>query len=346
MNLDLLAIFFTGLTVGGLTCMAVQGGLLASVIAAREQEGEKKNSVLPTLAFLSTKLAVYLVLGFILGAFSGALSISDTFRTIIQLLAGAYMIIIALDLLKVHPIFRHAVIQPPKFLTKMVRNQAKSKDLFAPAFLGVMTIFIPCGTTLAMEALAISSGSAFKGVAIMGAFILGTTPMFFGLGYLTTVLGDRLREKFFKVVAIIVLYFGLSSLNGSLFALGFPITWQSVTNNIPFTVSLGSSSQNSVQASDNSVKEENGVQVANIDVYPSGYSPEKITVKKGIPVKLNVTAREGYGCTSLFVIPQLRIKQRLSLNQAKVIEFTPQEVGKITWTCGMGMYTGEIEVTP
>lgn len=39
--MNLWVIFLTGLTVGGLTCLAVQGGLLASVIAAKESEGEK-----------------------------------------------------------------------------------------------------------------------------------------------------------------------------------------------------------------------------------------------------------------------------------------------------------------
>ena len=36
--MDLWLIFLTCLTVGGLTCLAVQGGLLASIIAAREEE--------------------------------------------------------------------------------------------------------------------------------------------------------------------------------------------------------------------------------------------------------------------------------------------------------------------
>ena len=86
------------------------------------------------------------------------------------------MIVIALDLLQIHPIFRYAVIQPPRFLLKKVKNQSKSKTLFAPALLGAFTIFIPCGTTLAMEALAISSANAFTGATIMAAFVLGTTP--------------------------------------------------------------------------------------------------------------------------------------------------------------------------
>ena len=170
--MDLWVIFLTGLTVGGLTCLAVQGGLLASVIAAKEEEEIEKgvnnrNTIFPTLVFLSTKLVAYTILGFILGAFGGALNISPNVQIIMQFIAGLYMIAVALNLLNVHPIFRYVVIQSPRFLTRIVRNQSKSKDLFAPAFLGAVTIFIPCGTTLAMEALAISSANAFFGAAIM-----------------------------------------------------------------------------------------------------------------------------------------------------------------------------------
>ncbi|MEK7092216.1 MAG: sulfite exporter TauE/SafE family protein, partial [Patescibacteria group bacterium] len=197
-SVNLWVILLTGLTVGGLTCLAVQGGLLTSVIAAREEEEieegiNRKSPILPTLAFLSAKLVAYTALGFVLGAFGGAIGISQTAQIIMQFVAGLYMVVVALNLLNVHPIFRYALIQPPKFLTRKVRNQSKSKELFAPAFLGAMTIFIPCGTTLAMEALAISSANAFMGAAIMAAFVLGTTPLFFGVGWLTSILGDNFR---------------------------------------------------------------------------------------------------------------------------------------------------------
>ena len=185
--MNLWLIFLTGLTVGGLTCLAVQGGLLASVIAAKEEEEvekgtNKRDTVFPTLAFLVAKLIAYTLLGFILGGFGGAIGINQSIQVIMQLVAGLYMIAVALNLLNVHPIFRYAVIQPPKFLTRRVKNASKNKVLFAPALLGAMTIFIPCGTTLAMEALAISSANPFLGASIMAAFILGTTPLFFGVG--------------------------------------------------------------------------------------------------------------------------------------------------------------------
>src|SRR3989344_989671 len=175
--MNLLVIFITGLTVGGLTCLAVQGGLLASVIASREEEltkDRKWHAIYATGAFLVTKLIAYTILGFLLGTFGGAINIGGRLQTFMQLAAGIYMVIVALNLLNIHPIFRYAIIQPPRFLTRLIRNQSKSKDIFAPGFLGAMTIFIPCGTNIAMEALAISSASALLGASVMATFILGT----------------------------------------------------------------------------------------------------------------------------------------------------------------------------
>lgn len=342
--MDLGVIFFTGLTVGGVTCMAVQGGLLASIITARESEDlennqQKKHTTWPLVVFLATKLLVYLLFGFVLGAFGGALSLSDGARTLMQLAAGLYMIAVALDLLKVHPIFRYAVIQPPRFLVKKLRDASKSKDIFAPAFLGALTIFIPCGTTLAMEALAISSGSALKGALILGTFVLGTTPLFFGLGWITTVLGDALREKFFKVAAIAVLYLGLSSVNSSLVVMGSPITWNSLREAIPIEINLGDAEDGNA-----SVKVVDGVSVADIKVFPNAYVPNVVQVKAGMPIRLNLTTTGGYGCSSAFTIPSLGVRKSLPKNTTTTIDLSAQNPGKITFTCSMGMYSGTIEV--
>jgi len=328
--MDLWIIFLTGLTVGGLTCLAVQGGLLASLIAAREGEEvkkglNKKNPVLPTLAFLLAKLVAYIGLGFLLGAFGGVIGISPTAQTIMQLVAGLYMILVALNLLHVHPVFRYFVIQPPKFLTRHVRNQSRSKELFAPVFLGAMTIFIPCGTTLAIEALAISSANPFSGAAIMGAFVLGTSPVFFGVGWLTSVLGDNYRSKFLTFAAIAVLYLGLTSLNGALIALGSPIAFNP-------------------RPSEKLYSEVPVSQTAEIIVSASGYSPNYIRVKKGTPVTLTLVGQDAYSCASAFRIPSLGISKNLQANETSTITFTPEKSGQIPFTCSMGMYTGTIEV--
>src|SRR3989338_504102 len=343
--MDLWLIFLTGLTVGGLTCLAVQGGLLASIIAAREEEdfeekSFKKHNLKPVLAFLTTKLLAYIILGFILGSFGGALAISDNARVIMQLLAGAYMIAIALNLLNVHPIFRYVIIQPPRFMMKWVKNTTKSKDLFAPALLGALTIFIPCGTTLAMEVFAISSGSPILGAAIMATFVLGTFPLFLGLGFLTTTLGDTFKTKFFKIAGILVLYLGVTSFNGALVLAGSPVTLKTIREAIPISIDLseGELSENSF------VKTENGVQIVDIAVFPTGYSPNNVQVKQGIPVRLNLKSGGRLGCTSQFRIPSLGISKNIPLSGVAEVDFTPSMKGKIVFTCSMGMYSGIIDV--
>lgn len=348
---NLWIIFLTGLTVGGLTCLAVQGGLLASVIAAKEEEEieegvNRKSTIFPTLAFLTTKLIAYIILGFILGAFGGAIGISQNTQIIMQFAAGIYMVAVALNLLNVHPIFRYAVIQPPRFLTRIVRGQSKSKDLFAPGFLGAMTVFIPCGTTLAMMALAISSADAFLGAAIMGIFVLGTMPLFFGVGWLTSVLGDNFRGRFLKIAALAVLYLGVTSVNGSLTAAGSPLTLQSVWEAVPIEINLAGNEgrATTAQAANPSTKTVGGVQVADITVFPNGYSPSSVQVKAGTPVRLNLTPSGGLGCTAGFRIPKLGITKTLVQGQTTPVEFTPQSPGKYTWTCSMGMFRGELEV--
>ncbi len=337
--MNLFVIFITGLTVGGLTCLAVQGGLLASVIAAREGEitkDRKWHAIYATGAFLITKLIAYTLLGFLLGSFGGAINIGGRLQTLMQLIAGIYMIIVALNLLNIHPVFRYAIIQPPRFLTKLVRSQSKSKDIFAPAFLGFMTIFIPCGTTIAMEALAISSANGFNGALIMLVFILGTIPLFFSIGFLTSVLGDAFKTKFFRLAAVLVIFLGVASINGALVAFGSPISLNSIskTFNKLFT------------------PKDNGPKISlytnqnpQILVTSSGYSPNIIRVKKGKPVTITLIGKDAYSCASAFRIPSLGIGVNLqSANDVQKITFTPTKTGEIPFNCSMGMYAGVIEV--
>lgn len=342
--MNLVPIFITGLTIGGLTCMAVQGGILASLIAAREEKEvqekqNKKESLWPVAAFLGAKLVAYTLLGLILGAVGQALAFTETTQIIMQFVAGAYMIAVALYLFNVHPIFRYVLIQPPQTLRKWAYNQTTRTDIFAPALFGLATVFMPCGTTLAMEALAISSGSAGWGAAIMATFVVATMPVFFGLGWITTVLGDAFQQKFLKVAALVLVYLGVISINGGLNVIGSPITLQTIGRN------FYEHSRYANQAGELAgIPIVNGVQTVAIDVYPTGYDPNYLQVKAGIPVQLTLKAKGGLGCTSIFRIPQLGIQTSLQQTPTQKVAFTPEKPGKITFTCGMGMYSGVLDV--
>ena len=219
-NISLLTIFTTGLIAGGVTCIAVQGGLLTATLAQREQEKleekAKRGNLLPILSFIIAKLLAYTLLGFLIGWLGSLMQISLQVAVVLQFAVVIFMFGTALNLLNVHPIFRYFVIQPPQFLTRMLRKQSRRSDIFAPALLGALTVFIPCGTTQAMMALAIASGNVFVGATILFVYVLGTSPLFFALGYFTMKLGDVLQQQFVKVAAVIILLFALFNLDSAI----------------------------------------------------------------------------------------------------------------------------------
>ncbi len=75
----------------------------------------------------------------------------------------------------------------------------------------------------------------------------------------------------------------------------------------------------------------------------SGYTPNKFTIKKGVPVKWIIDGQAPYSCASAIGIPKLKIRAFLKAGE-NVIEFTPTEVGALKFSCSMGMYTGVFDV--
>lgn len=346
--MNLYLAFLTGLTLGGLTCAAVQGALLTSLIANQKRLG----AFWITAAFLVSKLFAYTLLGFFLGSLGGAISFSTTAQIFIQSLAGIYMLLVAANLLNLHPIFRYVIIQPPRFITRRIRSEAKSSELFSPVVLGLLTVFVPCGTTISMELISMSSGSGITGAMFMGVFILGTMPLFFILGMAAGGFKKFFDKYFAKVAVGLLVYLGASSVNGALVLANSPVTLTSVKEGF---LSLGQIVVNPARAPEvrgakdergaPAVKFVDGVQVADIAVYATSYKPNYLEVKAGMPVRLNLSVEGDLGCTSVFVIPSLDIVKPLGFGGAASVEFTPEKQGTITWTCSMGMYTGTIKVS-
>ncbi len=340
---QLIPIFITGLLAGGLSCAAVQGGLLAATIAQREEEHLKekaaKGNALPILVFLIAKLVAYTLLGFLLGWFGSLFHLSIAMRVFMHVVVVIFMIGSALSILNVHPIFRYFIIQPPKFLTKIVRKQSKSGDIFAPGILGAFTIFIPCGATQAVMALAIASGNPITGAAILFAFILGTSPVFFLLGYFATKLGDFFREKFMRVLAFAIIILAIFNLNNTAALAGSKFTIENVGKSVWCTVSFCDntplpSSVNAQVLTD-----------LTIQIGPEGYAPNELTAKAGADITLHLKNDRGGGCAQAFTIPFLGIQKLIPTGQTDTITFkAPAEPTDIAFMCSMGMYRGVIHV--
>lgn len=335
-------IFLTGLLTGGLTCLAVQGGLLAATLAQREeqhlrQKASQSGHVLPVLSFLVAKVISYTLLGLLLGLLGSVFQFSLATKVILEGVVGIFMVGTALNLLNTHPIFRYFVIQPPKFLTRLVRNQTKSGDFFAPAILGAFTVFIPCPTTQAMMALSIGSGNPILGATIMLVFTLGTSPSFFILGYFVTKLGDIMHRGFLKVAAIFILLLAIFNINNAAALAGSDWTLGGIWTEVNCTIINFCDSAGMTNV--------NPVQEATISIENNGYSPKSITVKKGTVVTLHLVNKSAIGCAQAFTIPKLGIQKLVPPGKSETLSFTtPTTPGKLFFMCGMGMYRGEFNI--
>jgi uncharacterized protein len=350
---QLIVAFVTGITTGGLSCLAIQGGLLASSLAHQieqdyvEQNAQVKgkkqssasapvhtNSALPIFLFLVAKIVAYTLLGALLGLVGSYLTLSPMTRAILMIAIGLFMIGNALRMFNVHPIFRYFTIEPPKFITRYIRRTAKGTDTFTPLFLGALTVFIPCGVTQAMMATALGTGSVAMGAALMFAFTLGTSPVFFVVAYLTTELGARLEKMFMRFVAVIVLILGLVTVNGAFNILGSPFSAQNLTRSL-----FPPTETESTPAAQSLVKDGNVV----LYVRNDGYFPQTVSAPAGKPFTLDLVTDKTYSCARDFVIPDLDYYELLPDTGTVQVNIPAQEQGStLYFTCSMGMYTGRI----
>lgn len=96
---------------------------------------------------------------------------------------------------------------------------------------------------------------------------------------------------------------------------------------------------------DAAVRVEDGVQVVDIEIGQRGYTPGRIRLEAGVPARLVFTRRIEGECPSQVQIPAVGIaKTDLPMNEPVAIEFTPEEAGTYTFTCGMDMMEGTLVV--
>jgi len=347
---NIMVAFITGLTTGGLSCLAVQGGLLASSLAhqieqdyleharskkmkqlKRNQVAPKRtNSAQPILLFLASKIVAYTLLGALLGWLGSFLALSPVTRAVLMIAIGIFMLGNALRMLNVHPIFRYFNVEPPKFITRYIRRTSKGTDTVTPLFLGALTVFIPCGVTQAMMAAALGTGSPLTGAAMMLAFTLGTSPVFFIVAYLTTELGARLEKFFMRFVAVVLLVLGFVTLDGGLNLMGSPYSLTNLARGLTSASASGTSA--SAPSADLTLMVQN-----------EGYFPQMLRASANEPVSLNLITNKTYSCSRDFVIPALNYYQLLPDTGTAQVDIPAQPAGtRMFFTCSMGMYTGTI----
>jgi plastocyanin domain-containing protein len=86
-----------------------------------------------------------------------------------------------------------------------------------------------------------------------------------------------------------------------------------------------------------------GIQELKI-IVDGGYTPDRIKVNQGQPVRLNFLRKDSNSCLEKVLLPDFHKAIDLPLNQISSVEFTPEQAGEYTFHCGMNMFRGVLEV--
>ncbi|ATW28044.1 heavy metal transporter [Candidatus Formimonas warabiya] len=317
-------LFVVGLLTS-LHCIAMCGGINLSQCVSGKFIGERSKlaKFKPSFLYNAGRVLSYTLIGGAVGALGSVVSFSGSSKGIVAIISGAFMIVMGLNMLNVFPWLKRFQPRMPKIFGNRIYG---SVEKYGPFYVGLLNGFMPCGPLQAMQLYALGTGSLGAGALSMFYFSLGTVPLAFGLGAVSSFLSSRFTRRMLKVSMILVVVLGVLMVNRGLNLSGL-------------SVSLASSGTGNI------AQITGDVQVVTTKMESGQYTP--IIVQKGIPVKWTIKADSSdlNGCNNPLTIPEFNIEKKLVPGD-NIIEFTPEKEGDIVYTCWMGMISSKITVVP
>lgn len=319
-------LFFIGLLTS-LHCIAMCGGINLSVCVQYKVDNKdsKVAKLKPSALYNLGRVISYTVVGGIVGALGSAVSFSGTAKGIVAIASGVFMVIMGLNMLNIFPWLRKFNPRMPKIFARKVHADSGKRG---PFYVGLLNGLMPCGPLQAMQIYALGTGSMWAGALSMFLFSLGTVPLMFGFGAVSSFLSGKFTHRMMKVSAVLVMVLGIIMLNRGMVLSG-------VNTNIVLAAPLDASGI---------AKVEGNVQVVTTQLESGSYSP--IIVQKGIPVRWTITGTKSdlNGCNNRINIPEYNIENKALVPGDNIIEFTPDKEGNYIYTCWMGMISSNIKV--
>ncbi len=340
-------LFFPSLTLGLITslhCVSMCGPMVVTYALKGTEDGTVAQRVVPNLAYQAAKIVSYMLVGLLLGAVGSAFDL-DAIRPYVMLVAGAFMIVLALGMTGRVPWAARFTPRPPKFLVRAftaVRRKAVTdaehdrSTLATPITFGLLTGLMPCAPLMAAQLNAAASGSAVNGAIAMFAFGLGTAPLMLGFGTASSLIPRRWKERVMVALAVVVLVFGVTYLNRGAMLLGSPVTLQSVKTAVVGGEQTAATGEFATGA--------DGVVEVPLAIANVQFQPATVDIPADVPVRLVVDRQEANACSDQLAVPQLGVLVDLAPNAVTVVELPAAEAGTYTLTCGMGMMSGQLRV--
>lgn len=340
-------LFLPSLTLGLVTslhCVSMCGPMVVTYALKGTEDGTIAQRLVPNLAYQGAKIVSYMLVGLLLGAVGSAFNLDDV-RPYVMVLAGAFMVVLALGMTGRVPWAARFTPRPPKSLLRAftaVRRKAVTdaerdrSTLATPVTFGLLTGLMPCAPLMAAQLNAAASGSAVNGAIAMFAFGLGTAPLMLGFGTASSLIPKRLKERVMVALAIVVLVFGVTYLNRGAMLLGSPVTLQSVTSAVVGGEQSATAGEYAVGA--------DGVVEIPLTIVNTQFQPKVVDIPADTPVRLVVDRQEANACSDQLAVPQLDVLVDLAPNAVTTVDLPAAGAGSYTLTCGMGMMSGTLRV--
>jgi sulfite exporter TauE/SafE/copper chaperone CopZ len=308
-------------------CIAMCGGVSLSQCIKPQGNNESKDVYKSSFLYNGGRVMSYTIVGAIVGSVGSLISFSGASKGMISILAGLFMILMGINMLGIIPSLKKYNIQMPAVLRTLFLGKNGSRG---PFVVGLLNGLMPCGPLQTMQLYALGTGSAVAGALSMFAFSLGTVPLMFGFGALSTLLSKNFTKNMMKVSAILVIVLGM-------------VMFQRGTSLSGILLFDFQASALNAQAVSTSAPVVDGVQTLTLEVKSNGY-PEFV-IQKGIPTKINfhVTAENLNGCNNAILMPEFGIEKTLQVGD-NWIEFTATKSGTFPYSCWMGMINSKAAV--
>ncbi|MEU4535481.1 sulfite exporter TauE/SafE family protein [Streptosporangium sp. NPDC023825] len=355
-----------GLVAGTASCAAVQGGLLTGLTSRRpagsggltsrgrpagsggrggtgagppDPSGPSGPSGPAVVAlFLAGRLGSHTAAGALLGLAGSAVRLGPQVRAALLVAAGIAVVFFGVRMFGREPEDGCRPDAPPGGRTS---RRGGVSGIAAPVpralTLGAATILLPCGVTLSTEMVAVSSGSALGGAAVMAGFVAGTAPAFALLGL---VLRRAATTRLAALAGVVALAAGLwtissgLSLGGWLPGAGGPAMAADGPAR-PTGAPAGRPGRAADdQGGDTAAVRAGGAQRVEVRATGHGYRPGVVTARAGVPTDLVFRLEGVPGCTRTLTIDGRDVVLPAT------VRLGAREAGSLRYVCSMGMYVG------
>ncbi len=190
-------------------------GMCGALVSGYFMNVGKNKSLLPYFAYQLTRIFVYIAIG-LLAATLGIVLVSGglfgKFQSILQMVIGSIVIILALGILGLIPWQGSMKLLPMNLLRKGYAKARTKGPVVGAMIAGFLNGLMPCPLTFAMYVEATSATTVVEGGLLMLAFGAGTLPTMLLISVAFAKMGASLRGIMLKSAAVIMIFMGLNTI--------------------------------------------------------------------------------------------------------------------------------------